>query len=65
MNAQFQRATASHYTFRESHGDRELIALYIGGKRAGFVDYDAARRLADRINALCDENEFVEELVIL
>lgn len=57
----FERATARIYDFREGEESRALIALYVGGQRAGLVEFDAARRFAERILMLCDEN--TEDLV--
>lgn len=64
-NRRFERATAKPYMFHEPCGGREVIALFVGGKRSGLVEYKAARLLAERLLALCDARDeaLVEALV--
>ena len=61
MSRRFDRATARLYEFRDGDESRTIIALYSGGKRAGFAEIDTARRLAERIRELCDEHDAQEK----
>lgn len=57
MTKRFEGVGAKTYIFREGEEERPVVAIYIGGRRAGFIEFDAARRLVDRIHDLCDDHE--------
>ncbi len=59
----FAGLKARDYEFRNPDGttDRHVIALFMGNKKVGFMEYDTARRFVDQIHDLCDAHEFNPE----
>lgn len=57
MSKQFAGFTAKNYRFEDGDNTRDVIALYAGGKRAGFMEYDTARQFVDKIHDLCDAHD--------
>lgn len=54
----FSGFKAKDYEFYHQDGTmRNVIALYAGSKRVGFIEYDHARSFVDRIHDLCDQHE--------
>ena len=55
----FSGLKARDYEFKNEDGstNRHVIALFMGTKKVGFMEYDTARHFVDRIHDLCDEHE--------
>lgn len=55
----FAPLKARDYEFRNSDGttDRRVIALYMGNRQVGFMEYDTARAFVDVVHDLCDDHE--------
>lgn len=59
MKRRFAGLKARDYEFRYPDGtiDRHVIALYMGDRKVGFMEYDNARQFVDVIHDLCDAND--------
>lgn len=55
----FAEPKARNYELRIEDGTvaRHVIVLYMGNRKVGFIEYDAARKFVDRIHDLCDDHE--------
>lgn len=55
----FAEPKARNYELRIEDGttDRHVIALSMGNKKVGFIEYDTARKFVDRIHDLCDHHD--------
>lgn len=59
MRKRFTGLKARDYQFKNDDGttDRHVIALYMGDRKLGFMEYDTARSFVDKIHDMCDEHE--------
>ena len=57
MSKPFTGFKAKNYRFEDGDNSRDVIALYAGGRRVGFMEYSTSRQFVDRIHDLADEHE--------
>lgn len=59
MKQRFAGLSAKDYEFKNLDGsvNRKVIALRMGGKPVGFIEYDTARQFVDLVHDLCDAHE--------
>lgn len=55
----FAEPKARNYELRIEDGTvaRDVIVLYMGNRKVGFIEYDSARKFVDRIHDLCDHHD--------
>lgn len=57
MSKAFSGMKARNYRFEDGENTRDVIQIYVGGKRAGFMEYDTARKFVDTIHDLADAHD--------
>lgn len=57
MSKKFTGLHAKNYLFRDGENTRNVIVIYAGDKRAGFIEYNVSRQFVDAIHDLTDAHE--------
>lgn len=57
MNKKFTGFKARNYEFRDDENTRDVIVLFAGSKKVGFMEYSTSRQFVDLIHDLCDKHE--------